>query len=70
MSNNITFTLDNALEDLSVNIYNLKNSYQVNEISNQIVNLGNKITDLNNKVEQVLNIYTTIEDLKQRLNIN
>lgn len=68
MSTNNTLTLDNALDDLSMNIYNLKNNYQVNDISNQIINLGNNITTLNNKVEQILNIYTMIDDLKQRVN--
>ena len=70
MSNNITFSLDNALDDLSMNIYNLKNSYQTNDISNEIVDLGNKIHILNDKVEEVLNIYNMIDDLKQKLNIN
>jgi hypothetical protein len=68
MSTNNTLTLDNALDDLSMNIYNLKNNYQVNDISNQIIDLGNNITTLNNKVEQILNIYTMIDDLKQRVN--
>ena len=40
MSNNNTFNLDNALEDLSMNIHNLKDSYQVNDISNQISNIN------------------------------
>ena len=70
MSSNLNFTLDNALDDLSLNINNLKNSYQVNDISNQIVVLGNKITHLNNKVEEILNIYTMLDELKERLNIN
>lgn len=70
MSSSISFTLDSALDDLSMNINTLKNSYQVNDISNQIVNLGSNITTLNNKVEEILNIYTTIDELKQRLSIN
>ena len=70
MSLNTNFTLDSALDDLSMNINNLKNSYQVNDISNQILDLGNKINNLNNKVEEILNIYTMIDELKERLNIN
>lgn len=63
---NTFFSLDNALEDLSTNIHNLKDNYQINDISNQIVDLGNKITVLNNRVNQVLNLYTMIDELKQR----
>ena len=70
MSTNITFTLDSALDDLSMNINNLKNSYQVNDISNQIVNLGSNIDALNNKLVDILNIYTMIAELKQRVNNN
>ena len=70
MSTDLNFTLDNVLDDLSMNINNLKNSYQVNDISNQIINLGNNINTLNNKVVEILNIYTMIDEIKERLNIN
>jgi prefoldin subunit 5 len=70
MSSSISFTLDSALDDLSRNINTLKNSYQVNDISNQIINLRTDISNLNYKVEEILNIYTTIDELKQRLSIN
>lgn len=70
MSTNTTFNLDSALDDLSMNINNLKNNYQQSDISNQIINLRTDISNLNNKVEQILNIYTTIDQLKDRLNIN
>ncbi len=65
-----TFNLDTTLQVLSMNIYNLKDNYQASDISNQIIILGNIITDLNNKVERVLNLYTIINDLKQRVNTN
>lgn len=70
MSTNITFTLDSVLDDLSMNINNLKNTYQINDISNEINILGTNINTLNNKVVDILNIYTMIEELKQRANIN
>ncbi len=70
MSNNIDLNLDNILDDLSMNIYNLKNNYQVNDVSNQIIVISNKINDLNNKIEKVIDIYTMINELNQRLNIS
>ena len=41
-----------------------------NDISNQIVNLGSNIDALNNKLVDILNIYTMIAELKQRVNNN
>lgn len=67
MSDN-TFSLSNVLDDLSLNIYNLKNNYNVNDISNQIMNLNDNINVLNNNLEQVLNVYAIINELKVRVN--
>lgn len=61
------FSLSNVLDDLSLNIYNLKNNYNVNDISNQIINLGNNIQHLNAKIEEVLNLYDTINELNLRV---
>lgn len=69
MSNNTSgLNLNNILNDLSMNIYNLKNEYNVSDISNQIINLGNNIDTLNNQLEQILELYTMVDDLKNRAN--
>ncbi len=69
MSNNTSgLNLNNVLNDLSMNIYNLKNEYNVSDISNQIINLGNNIDTLNNQLEQILELYTMVDDLKNRAN--
>lgn len=69
MSNNIDgLNLNNVLNDLSLNIYNLKNDYNVSDISNQINNLGNNIDILNNQLEQILELYTMVDNLKERAN--
>ena len=60
--------LNNVLNDLSLNIYELKNEYNVHDVSNQIINLGNNINILNNQLEQILELYTMIDDLKKRAN--
>ena len=60
--------LNNVLNDLSLNIFNLKNEYNVGDISNQIINLGNNIDILNNQLEQILELYTMVDDLKKRAN--
>ena len=60
--------LNNVLNDLSLNIYNLKNDYHFGDISNQIINLGNNIDLLNNQLEQILELYTMVDDLKKRAN--
>ena len=64
----ISFSLATVLDDLSNNIYNIINDYDVNDISNQIVTLNDNINQLNTNLEQVLNLYTIINELKQRLN--
>ena len=69
MSNNTGgFTLNNVLNDLSLNVYTLKNEYNVSDISNQINNLGNNIDILNNQLEQILELYTIVDNLKERAN--
>lgn len=69
MSNNTDgLNLNNVLNDLSLNIYELKNEYNVHDVSNQIINLGNNINILNNQLEQILELYTMIDDLKKRAN--
>jgi len=69
MSNNTGgLNLNNVLNDLSFNIYSLKNDYHVGDISNQIINLGNNIDILNDQLEQILELYTIVDDLKQRAN--
>lgn len=69
MSNNTGgFTLNNVLNDLSLNVYTLKNDYNVSDISNQINNLGNNIDILNNQLEQILELYTMVDNLKERAN--
>ena len=69
MSNNTDgLNLNNVLNDLSLNIYDLKNEYNVHDVSNQIINLGNNINILNNQLEQILDLYTMIDDLKKRAN--
>jgi len=69
MSNNTGgFTLNNVLNDLSLNVYTLKNEYNVSDISNQINNLGNNIDILNNQLEQILELYTMVDNLKERAN--
>lgn len=60
--------LNNVLNDLSLNIFNLKNEYNVGDVSNQIINLGNNIDILNNQLEQILELYTMVDDLKKRAN--
>ena len=64
----VHLNLNNVLNDLSMNIYNLKNEYNVSDISNQIINLGNNIDTLNNQLEQILELYTMVDDLKNRAN--
>ena len=56
--------LNNVLNDLSLNIFNLKND-NVGDVSNQIINLGNNIDILNNQLEQILELYTMVDDLKK-----
>ena len=69
MSNNTGgLNLNNVLNDLSLNVYTLKNEYNVSDISNQINNLGNNIDILNDQLEQILELYTIVDDLKQRAN--
>lgn len=69
MSNNTgSLNLNNVLNDLSLNVYTLKNEYNVSDISNQINNLGNNIDILNNQLEQILELYTMVDNLKQRAN--
>lgn len=69
MSNNTGgLNLNNVLNDLSLNVYTLKNEYNVSDISNQINNLGNNIDILNNQLEQILELYTMVDNLKQRAN--
>ena len=69
MSNNTGgFTLNNVLNDLSLNVYTLKNEYNVSDISNQINNLGNNSDILNNQLEQILELYTMVDNLKERAN--
>ena len=69
MSNNTSdLNLNNVLNDLSLNIYNLKNEYNVSDISNQINNLGINIDIINNQLEQILELYSIIDKLKERAN--
>jgi|TARA_B100000767_G_C19615097_1_gene471558 hypothetical protein len=69
MSNNTGgLNLNNVLNDLSLNVYTLKNEYNVSDISNQINNLGNNIDILNNQLEQILELYTMVDNLKERAN--
>tara|TARA_B100000768_G_C11026402_1_gene268243 strand:+ start:170 stop:382 length:213 start_codon:yes stop_codon:yes gene_type:complete len=69
MSNNTGgLNLNNVLNDLSLNVYTLKNEYNVSDISNQINNLGNNIDILNNQLEQILELYTIVDNLKERAN--
>lgn len=69
MSNNTSdLNLNNVLNDLSLNIYNLKNEYNVSDISNQINNLGINIDIINNQLEQILELYSIINKLKERAN--
>jgi hypothetical protein len=63
-----TFSLSDVLDDLSLNIYNLKDNYDVSDISNQILNLNANIDNMNSKLEQILNLYAVINELKVRLN--
>ena len=69
MSNNTGgLNLNNVLNDLSLNVYTLKNEYNVSDISNQINNLGNNIDILNNQLEQILELYKMVDNLKERAN--
>jgi hypothetical protein len=61
-----SYSLTDVLDDISLNFSNLINDFNVNDVSNQIIDLSTNINDLNIKIESVLEIYTIINDLKIR----
>lgn len=61
-----SYSLTDVLDDISLNFSNLINDFNVNDVSNQIIDLSTNIHDLNIKIESVLEIYTIINDLKIR----
>ena len=61
-----SYSLTDVLDDISLNFSNLINEFNVNDVSNQIIDLSTNINDLNIKIESVLEIYTIINDLKIR----
>jgi len=63
----MTLDLSGVLNDLSYNISLLKEDFQVNDISNQILNLSNMINELNTKLVDISNIYTMINQIKQSI---
>ena len=61
-----SYSLTDVLDDISLNFSNLINDFNVNDVSNQIIDLSTNIHNLNIKIESVLEIYTIINDLKIR----
>ena len=64
------FNLNTILDDLSGNINNLYTEYNIEDISKNLHDISLSIFQTNQKLEQILDLYNTVEQLKNDISSN